>query len=170
MRRSPSVLRSPRRTLLPAAAAAVLATAAAPALSGASTSASAARGGTSLVAETAGGHVGFVLSRDGRQVRRAFLAYRVSCSDGTGFTDFEAFRAIPISAAGAFRSAYDSGPRSSTEAPGVTFRFTGVVEGKLNKARTRIVGTARFTFATTSTDAAMTGTCDTGTIRFTARD
>lgn len=169
MRRSPSVCRRPRRTLAPAVAVAVLAVAAT-ALSDTASSAGAASSGTSLVAETSGGHVGFVLSRDGRQIRRAFLAYRVSCSDGTGFTDFEAFRAIPVSATGRFRSSYDSGPRPSAEIPGATVRFTGIVEGRLNPARDRVVGTARFTFAGTSPDAAMNGTCDTGTIRFTAKD
>jgi hypothetical protein len=170
MRSSPSVLGRPRRTVLPVAVAALLAVALAPALSGAPASAGAAGGGTSLVAETSGGHVGLVLSRDGRQVRRAFVAYRVSCSDGTGFTDFDAFRSIPISSAGTFRSSYDSGARPSAEFPGATARFTGTVEGRVNRARTRIAGTARFRLAITSPDPAMAGTCDTGTIRFTAKD
>ncbi|MGH2943613.1 MAG: hypothetical protein ACRDLN_12655 [Solirubrobacteraceae bacterium] len=126
--------------------------------------------GNSYVAEVSGGHVALVLSRDARQVTRAFVAYTYKCNDGTSFTDFEPFKAVPMLANRTFKSSYDSGPLSSPLLPGATVQYTGSIDGKRNKLGTSVRGTARFTFVTTLPETGQVITCDTGTIRYTAKD
>lgn len=125
--------------------------------------------GTTFVGETTRGHVALIASRDGRQLTRAFVGYTFKCSDGSSATDFDGFRAIPITAARTFTSSFDTGVVPGGET-GTTIRYTGHIDGRINKARTRIVGTARFTFVSVNAAAGTTETCDTGTIRFTAKD
>lgn len=125
--------------------------------------------GTGYVAQTIGGHVAIVLSRDARQVTRAFVAYTYKCSDGTSITDFESFEAIPLLSNRTFKSSYDSGQLPSPIVPGATFKATGSIDGVKNKLGTRVIGTARFTLSTTlATGEAVS--CDTGTIQYRATD
>lgn len=120
----------------------------------------------SFVGETRGGHVSLVLARDGRQVTRAFFGYRVRCSDGDVFTDFESFRAIPLAANRTFRSK-DSLP-PITILPGVTVQVTRSLTGTVNRRRTQTTGTARFTMILRAANGT-TVTCDTGKIKYTAK-
>jgi len=126
--------------------------------------------GIGYVAETKGGHVGLSMSRDARQVSRAHIAYTYTCNDGSEFTDFESFRSIPLSRTGSFRSSYDSGDFPTPLLPGVTSRVTGSIDGRRNKLRTSVRGTARFMVVTTIVATGQIITCDTGTIRYTATD
>lgn len=126
--------------------------------------------GLGYVAQTKGGHIALSMSADARQVRRAHVAYTYTCDDGTGFTDFEAFRAIPLSRTGAFSSAYDSGAFPTPLLAGVTSRVTGSIDGRRNRLRTKVTGTARFTVVTTIVATGKFITCDTGQIRYTAKD
>jgi hypothetical protein len=134
------------------------------------TSRGAQSGGISYVAETKGGHVALMLSRDGRQVTRAFAAFTYSCSDGTTFTDFDGFKRVPLRANGTFSSEFDTGAFPSELLPGVTVQFAGTIDGRRNKTRTKIAGTVRFTIVTTVVATKAIVTCDTGTIRYTAKD
>jgi hypothetical protein len=125
--------------------------------------------GNGYIAQTNGGHVAIVLSRDARQVTRAFIAYTYKCSDGTSFTDFESFRAIPLLSNRTFKSSYDSGQLPSPIVPGASLKVTGSIDGQRNRRGTRVTGTARFTFVTTlATGEAVS--CDTGTIQYRAND
>jgi hypothetical protein len=124
---------------------------------------------TGFVAETANGFTALNVSRDGRQVTRAFVAYSQNCSDNSHYTDWDRFAAIPISSTGAFKSSYDSGPQASTVTPGTTIEFAGQVSGKLNSKHTQIAGSARFATTLKRADGT-TITCDTGMLNFTARD
>ncbi len=126
--------------------------------------------GSSYVAETKGGHVALVLSRDARQVTRAYVGYTYACTDDTTFGDVDQFKAIPLRANRTFRSTYDSGPIASSLFPGVTLRYTGLLTGKRDKRGTKVVGTARFTVVTTLQEGGESVTCDTGTIGYTAKD
>lgn len=161
-----------RRLLLAAAgfAAFTLALGLLPAADAATTDARyVAPSGSSYVGEAGGGHVALVLSRDGRQVTRAFVGYWYKCSDGTGFSDIDVFRAIPMSANRAFRSTYDTGPQADPRTPGGRIQFTGLFAGKKNKRGTKVIGTARFTVEITRASGEVEK-CDTGTIRYTAKD
>jgi hypothetical protein len=126
-------------------------------------------GGNGYVAQTNGGHLAIVLSRDARQVTRAHVAYTYKCSDGTSFTDFESFKAIPLLANRTFKSSYDSGQQPSPLVPGATFKVTGSLNGIKNKRGTTVVGTARFTIETTLATGEVLS-CDTGTIQYRAND
>lgn len=124
---------------------------------------------TGFVAETPTGFVALTASRDGRQITTASIAYTMKCSDNTSFTDWDGFKAVPISATGAFRSSFDTGPQVSMAVPGATVQFAGQLTGKLNKKHTQIKGTSRFASSLKKADGT-TVTCDTGVINFTARD
>ena len=54
--------------------------------------------------------------------------------------------------------------------PGVTSRVTGSIDGRRNKLRTKVMGTARFTVVTTVAATGEVMTCGTGQIRYTAKD
>ncbi|MEA2217934.1 MAG: hypothetical protein QOJ35_560 [Solirubrobacteraceae bacterium] len=126
-------------------------------------------GGTSFVAATPDGGVQLVLSRDRHQVRHALFAYRQACSDGDVTYDYDSYVAIPIGANRKFSYRYESAPRPSTTTPGATVSYTESINGTLSKSGTRIVGTARSTFALAN-PAGASYSCDTGTVTFKAAD
>lgn len=127
--------------------------------------------GRSFVSEFDGGHAAITVSRDLRQVTRIHLGYTYKCSDGTSIDDVDAFRSVPMLADRTFKSTYDSGDiPGGALLPGVTFRYTGIIKGKRNKAGTKIVGRLRFTFVTTKQATGEKLTCDTGTVSYVALD
>ncbi|MGI8802832.1 MAG: hypothetical protein ACR2KV_11760 [Solirubrobacteraceae bacterium] len=123
--------------------------------------------GTSFIAPTPSGHVSVVLSRDGRQVTQSYIGYTQKCSDGSAYTDWDSFRAIPVSGSGAFRAGYDTGLVTQTD--GAATDYVGSISGRVNKRATQVTGTAHFAFAVRKPDGTMI-TCDTGVITFRARD
>lgn len=125
--------------------------------------------GTSYVAPTANGAVSLVTSSDLHQVRSALFAYKMTCSDGSTQYDYDAYDAIPIGANRQFNYQYDSGPQANPKTPGAMFAYTESFSGMLNKAGTKIIGTARSTLAFTD-PAGATVTCDTGAVKFIAKD
>jgi hypothetical protein len=125
--------------------------------------------GTAYVASTPAGAVHLVLSSDRRQVRSALFAYKQACSDGSTNYDYDLYQAIPISANRKFEYRYDSGAQPSATTPGATFAYTETIAGTLNKAGTKIVGTAKSTFSYTD-PAGVTTSCDSGTVAFKAVD
>jgi hypothetical protein len=125
--------------------------------------------GTSFVASTAIGGVQISVSRDNRSVRKALFAYEMKCSDGEKFYDYDLFDPIRIGADRSFKYHYDSPAEPSTAVPGTTYTYSQSISGTMNKARTKIVGTARSTM-TGTTAAGVAYTCDTGPIKFTAYD
>ena len=126
--------------------------------------------GTSFVASTAMGGVQIVVSRDNRSVRKALFAYEMKCSDGDKFYDYAVYYdPMRIAADRSFKYSFQSAPQPSTAVPGTTYTYTESFSGKLNKARTKIVGTARSTLSGTTAEG-VAYTCDTGLIKFTAYD
>ena len=57
--------------------------------------------------------------------------------------DFDRYSTIPISAKRKFSSSFDIRPEPPASVPGATISYKQSISGTLNKARTRIVGTAR---------------------------
>jgi hypothetical protein len=139
------------------------------AAAGSGTSRSAPPSDISYVAETKGGHLALMLSRDGRQVTRTFAAFTYACSDGTAFTDFDGFKRVPLRANGTFTAEFDTGAFPNELLAGVTMQFAGTIDGRRNKTPTKIAGTVRFSIATTIVDTKEVVTCDTGTIGYTAK-
>lgn len=133
--------------------------------------ASAATHGSRYADETSGGHVALVFSRDGRQVKRAFVAYSYKCSDpNENFTDFESLKSLSVSASRKFKASYDTGPQPSTVQPGVLVQFTGSIKGRRTASGRRVSGTFRFTVQTTVVATGAKLTCDTGKISYSAKD
>ena len=124
---------------------------------------------TGFVADIPTGFVSLTASHDARQLKTADVAYTMKCNDSSTFTDWDGFKAVPISASGALTSKFDTGPQTSTSLPGATVQFAGQLTGKLNKAHNQIKGTFRFISAIKRSDGT-TLSCDTGVIGFTARD
>ena len=128
------------------------------------------RSGTSFVASTAIGGVQISVARDNRSVRKVLFAYEMKCSDGDKFYDYDLyFDPMRIGADRSFKYSYESGPQPSTAVPGTTYTYTESFSGKLNKARTKIVGTVRSSVAFAD-PAGKSYTCDTGAIKFKADD
>ena len=125
--------------------------------------------GTNYVADTGNGAVSLLLSADHHQVRTAVFAYRQPCSDGDVLYDFDRYRAVPIGANRKFSSSFDTGPQADPTTPGATFAYSGTIDGMVNKAKTKIVGTARAKFAYTN-PAGASYTCDSGPVKFQAKD
>jgi len=123
--------------------------------------------GTGYVAKTSGGHVALTLSRDGRQVRRAFVGFTMRCSDGDSFTDFASFKALPISKTRKFKSSFDTGVLPNPSDPGGTIQLTESITGKLNKRRTKITGIVQYGFTVKFSTGAIV-TCTTGAISYSA--
>lgn len=139
-----------------------------PLLSGAS---AAAKHGNTYADETSGGHVALMFSRDGRKVRRAFVAYSFKCSDpNENFTAFESFKSIPVSSSRKFKSSYDTGQVPSTVQPGTLVQLTGSIKGRRSASGKRVSGSFRFTFVTTVVATGAKLTCDTGKISYSAKD
>lgn len=157
------------KTIAAVTAACTIAAAAVTVAGTASAASTAKRTGTSYVASTAQGGVQIVLSRDGRHVRSALFAYEQKCTDGDTTYDYDLYRAIPVAANRKFSYSLDSGPQASTATPGATFSITQSFKGTVNKAGTKIVGTAKSTF-TFADPAGASYTCDTGTVQFKAAD
>ena len=126
-------------------------------------------GGTSFAAATAVGGVQITISNDHHQVRHALFAYKSNCSDGDTFYDYDVFTAIPIGANRKFSFSYESPPQPSSTTPGATFSYTVSINGQLNKAGTKIVGNARSTSGLVN-PAGGSYTCDTGSIKYIAKD
>jgi hypothetical protein len=126
-------------------------------------------GGVAFVAETAAGGLNIVLSADRRRVRTALFSYEQTCSDGDTTYDYDRFVAIPIAANRTFNYHYESGPQAMPATPGASFSYTNTLSGVVNKAGTRIIGSARSTFAL-SNPAGASFTCDTGAVKFVAKN
>ncbi len=103
------------------------------------------------------------LSRDGRQVQHAVHAWRATCDDGTPFLWHDEYQAIPISAAGSFRSSFDSGQSPDG-------RVSYSIAGKVNKSRTKITGVVKGSVNLRDPVAGTTMTCETSSLSFVARD
>lgn len=125
--------------------------------------------GTSFVAATPTGGVSITMSRDRRQIKSAMFAYKSSCNDGDTTYDYDRYEAIPVGANRKFSYQFKSGPQPVASTPGATYSYTMSFTGLVNKAGTRIIGTARSTFAVMN-PAGASFACDTGTVAFKATD
>ncbi len=128
-----------------------------------------AAGGVAFAATTAIGGVSIVLSADRKRIRTALFAYEQTCTDGDTYFDYDRLAAIPIAANRTFSYRWSTPPRADPETPGATYSYAGTLSGVVNKAGTKIVGSARSTHASTN-PAGGSYTCDTGAIKFIARD
>ena len=106
-------------------------------------------------------------SKNGRKVVRASIAIRVACTSGARVTVPDAYANMPVNKQRKFSASF--GPATQRNDDGTTTDFEGTISGAINKARTKASGT--WTFKATDHDAsgAVTDTCDSGKVNWTAK-
>jgi hypothetical protein len=106
-------------------------------------------------------------SKNGRKVVEATIAIRLTCTSGGAFTAPDGYRAMSVSKKRKFSASF--GPVTNRNDDGTTTDFEGRVSGAFNKARTKVSG--KWSLKATDHDGAgaVTDTCDSGSISWTAK-
>jgi hypothetical protein len=106
-------------------------------------------------------------NRNRRRVTDAMIAIRANCTSGGFFVVPDGYRDMPVSKKRKFSASF--GPTTERNDDGTTTDFEGSISGSFNKARTKASG--KWSFKATDHDAAgaVTDTCDSGSISWTAR-
>lgn len=102
-----------------------------------------------------------------RQVVRAVVAIRLDCTAGGTATVPDKYTRLPVTKSGRFRVSF--GPVTQRNDDGTTTDFQGSMSGRLNSTKTRISGTWRFTFTDHDASGAVTDTCSSGSVTWTAK-
>ena len=102
-----------------------------------------------------------------RQVVREIAAVVVNCKSGGGFTIPDRFTKVAVSKGGKFRVVY--GPFTQRNDDGTTTDYQGRMTGALNDAKTKIAGTWRMIVTDHDAAGAVTDSCDTGLLTWTAK-
>jgi hypothetical protein len=101
-----------------------------------------------------------------REIVRMATGLRLQCTSGASFAIPDGWRRLSVRK-GKFRGAF--GPSTQRNEDGTTSDLEGAVSGKFNRSKTSISGT--WSFKATDHDAAgaVTDTCDSGTVDWTAK-
>ena len=102
-----------------------------------------------------------------RQVVREMAAIEAKCTGGGGFTTPDRFTKVPVSKGGKFRVVY--GPFTQRNDDGTTTDIQGRMTGALNDAKTKIVGTWRLIATDHDLTGAVSDSCDTGLLTWSAK-
>ena len=135
---------------------------------GSSRGTTAAAGGTVYGGDTAQGFpVVIETSKNGRRVVDATIAIRMTCTSGGAATVPDGYRGLAVNKKRKFKASF--GPTTSRNDDGTTTDFEGTISGRFNKARTKASG--KWSVKGTDHDAtgAITDTCDSGGITWTAK-
>ena len=113
-----------------------------------------------------GGPVVVELSKSGRQMARAVVGIRLTCTSGASATVFDGYQKLAVKSR---RFSTSFGPQVSRNADGTTTDFEGSIAGTINKARSKATGT--WQLKATDRDAAgtVTDTCDSGAVSWSAK-
>jgi len=105
--------------------------------------------------------------KDRRQVARAITALHVECAQG-GFINIpDAYIRLPVNKKRQFRSSF--GPDTERNPDGTTADLSGSIRGTFNRARSKVSGTWQFRITDYDASGATTGTCDSGLVRWSAK-
>jgi hypothetical protein len=106
-------------------------------------------------------------TRNGRRVTDARIAIRATCASGGSVVLPDGYRDMAVSKKRKFSASF--GPTTQRNDDGTTTDFEGSISGSFNKARTKASG--KWSFKATDHDAAgaVTDTCDSGSISWSAR-
>ena len=102
-----------------------------------------------------------------RQVVREIAAIGAKCTGGGGFTSPDRFTMLPVTRGGKFHVAY--GPFTQRNDDGTTTDYPGRMTGALNDSKTKIVGTWRLIATDHDLTGAVSDTCDSGLLTWSAR-
>jgi hypothetical protein len=104
------------------------------------------------------------VARNGRQVKRAVAGIGLRCSAGGRFADSDSWTRIPVNRRGSFKATY----RDSFMSEGDQVTISDSVEGKVNAKRTGVTGHWRNIMVVREPNGTV-DTCDSGSVRFSAR-
>lgn len=102
-----------------------------------------------------------------RQVVREVAAVVLKCTSGGRFTVPDRFTRLAVTKGGKFRVVY--GPFTQRNDDGTTTDFQGRMTGALNDSKTKIVGTWRMIAVDHDAAGAVTDSCDTGLLTWSAK-
>jgi hypothetical protein len=146
----------------------VLAAAATASTSERPTASAAAATGTVLGGRTSQGWPIVVeLSKTGRQIVRMSAGLHLTCTSGGVVNLPDTYGKLTVSSSGKFSASF--GPETQRNQDGTTTDFEGSITGKLNKARTKVSGKWQFKGTGHDATGAVTDTCDSGTVRWSAK-
>ena len=104
--------------------------------------------------------------RDGRTVPRATIGIRLPCATGGWVTLADQYTAMPVRSR---RFAAGFGPETVRNDDGTTSDLQGSISGTFSRSGATITGTWSFKAVDHDATGAVTDTCDSGTVRWTAR-
>ena len=106
-------------------------------------------------------------AKRGRQVARTTIAIRLTCAGGAFITTPDSFEKLAISKKGKFGASF--GPATIRNDDGTTTDLEGTISGAFNSSRTRASG--KWSFRATDHDAAgaVSDTCDSGNVSWSAK-
>ena len=102
-----------------------------------------------------------------RVVVREMAAIVLKCTSGGRFTVPDRFTRLNVTKGGKFRVVY--GPFTQRNDDGTTTDFQGRMTGALNDSKTKIVGTWRMITSDHDATGAVTDSCDTGLLTWSAK-
>jgi hypothetical protein len=100
------------------------------------------------------------------KIVRMATGLKLQCTSGDRFSVPDNWKNLSVQK-GKFRASF--GPETQRNDDGTTVDFEGAVSGKLNSSKTSISGTWSFKGTEHDTSGAVTDTCDSGTIKWTAK-
>jgi hypothetical protein len=105
-------------------------------------------------------------SRDGRTVTRALVAIRLPCTAGGSYAVPDGYRAVTVQQR---RFASGFGPETFRNDDGTSYDVQGSMTGTFNRSGTAVSGTWSLRMTDHDATGAVTDTCDSGTVHWTAR-
>jgi hypothetical protein len=107
------------------------------------------------------------VSRDRRKVVRAAIGLDLKCTAGDFRSHGDFYTDVPLSKTGRFRASFSG---SRTDYPDGTFDvFRGSMRGAMKVARTKMTGTWRLMVTAHAASGAVTDNCDSGTVKWRAK-
>jgi hypothetical protein len=108
------------------------------------------------------------VSAGGRAITAASIGLDLPCTSGDARSETDTYHRIEVARSGAFTVSF--GPQPAQNADGTTDELTGSLTGRLDARRRRITGTWELRAVRKDTAGTVTDTCDSGPVKFTARD
>ena len=108
------------------------------------------------------------VTKNRRKIVRATIAIRLLCTAGGFFTVPDVYTKLSVNKKGKFGVAY--GPETVRNDDGTTTDYEGSISGSFNAARTKVSGTWQAKMTEHDGTGAVTDTCDSGTVSWSAKD
>jgi hypothetical protein len=107
------------------------------------------------------------MTADRRRIVRAITVLDMTCTSGDSFVVTDRYPRMPVTKRGRFSFAF--GPETERNDDGTTTDFKGRIAGRLNDTKSKIFGTWSYTIIEHDAAGAVTDTCTSGTVSWTAK-